>query len=176
MKHLPKQLIYRIKQRFNPHSYIRGVEVGVWRGHTSAALFETFPGLHLDLIDLWLETGFRSTVSVADAYIEAKYVTDFAAHRRNIVIGDSVETAKKYADESFDFVFVDANHTYERVLQDLKAWWPKLKQGGLFLGHDYNGRLDKKGKFGVKQAVDEFAVSVEKDVVACPALVWEISK
>lgn len=51
--------------------------------------------------------------------------------------GDSVEAAQQVADESCDFVFVDAAHEYEPVIADLAAWWPKVKKGGIIAGHDY---------------------------------------
>jgi hypothetical protein len=59
----------------------------------------------------------------------------------------SLEAATLYEDNSLDFVFVDATHTYDNVKLDIQAWLPKVKPGGLLTGHDYGG--------GVKQAVDE---------------------
>ena len=68
----------------------------------------------------------------------------------------SEDVVKKFKDNSLDFIYIDALHTYEGCKKDIKLWWPKLKKGGLFSGHDYiNGRLPE-GNFGVKKAVDEF--------------------
>ncbi len=53
-----------------------------------------------------------------------------------------------------DFVFLDADHTYDEVKKDLFAWSFKLKNGGLFGGHDYDHPLHPE--WGVKRAVDEF--------------------
>ena len=63
----------------------------------------------------------------------------------------SWEAAKQFKDSSVDFCYVDAGHTYECVIQDLRAWWPKLKPGSMFAGDDYT-----KGHPGVQQAVWEF--------------------
>ncbi len=52
--------------------------------------------------------------------------------------GDSAEMAKNFADASLDFVFIDAEHTFERVMGDIKAWLPKVKPGGILAGHDFN--------------------------------------
>lgn len=49
----------------------------------------------------------------------------------------SEEAAEVVTDASFDFVFIDANHTYEAVAKDLWKWWPKVKPGGWMAGHDF---------------------------------------
>lgn len=64
----------------------------------------------------------------------------------------SSEAAQGEADESLEFVFVDGDHTYEGCLEDIKLWFPKLKKGGVMLGHDYG----PPSHAGVKKAVDEF--------------------
>ena len=40
---------------------------------------------------------------------------------------------------SVDFVYIDARHDYKGAMEDIKAWWPKLKKGGLLSGHDFLG-------------------------------------
>jgi predicted O-methyltransferase YrrM len=84
--------------------------------------------------------------------------------RRVIIARPSVEAAENFDDNSMDFVFLDADHSYESVKADITAWWPKIKPGGWLCGHDYGGWLvvkrggkETKQYFGVKQAVDEFA-------------------
>jgi len=62
----------------------------------------------------------------------------------------SDEAAKHIDDNSLDFCFIDGNHLYEYVKQDIELYLPKVKKGGLLGGHDY----DMPGT-GVKQAVDE---------------------
>jgi len=67
-----------------------------------------------------------------------------------LVTQDSVFASSLFTDEFFDFVYVDANHDYEHVKQDVNAWWPKVKVGGVMGGHDY------KGIPTVEEAVKEF--------------------
>ena len=64
--------------------------------------------------------------------------------------------AYKFPDKSFDFIFLDAEHTYGCVKNDLETWYPKLKDNGIFAGHDYNNQ--------VKQAVDEFFAKINKGI------------
>ncbi len=56
----------------------------------------------------------------------------------NKVRGYSSMAAGWYEDASLDFVFLDADHTYEAVRNDIVFWLPKIKQGGYLGGHDYN--------------------------------------
>jgi hypothetical protein len=53
-------------------------------------------------------------------------------------------------------VYIDAQHHYDAVKQDIHLWYPKVKGGGVISGHDYlDGKL-ASGLYGVKKAVDEF--------------------
>jgi predicted O-methyltransferase YrrM len=54
-----------------------------------------------------------------------------------VLRNSTVEAAAYFADESVDFVYVDARHDYTSVKQDLETWWPKVKRGGILAGHDY---------------------------------------
>jgi hypothetical protein len=50
-------------------------------------------------------------------------------------------TINKIQDNSIDLIFIDANHTYKYVLEDLNNYFPKLKEGGIFCGDDFFMRL-----------------------------------
>ena len=67
-----------------------------------------------------------------------------------IVIGSSPGVASQYADQSLDFVFLDASHDEKSVRRDIAGWRPKIKPGGVLAGHDYSS----KSFPGVKRAVD----------------------
>lgn len=62
---------------------------------------------------------------------------------------DSFVAADKFEDESIDFIFLDANHTYPYISKDILAYGPKMKKGGIMSGHDMSDA-------GVFQAVNEF--------------------
>lgn len=73
----------------------------------------------------------------------------------------SIIASKQFEDNYFDFVYIDADHQYEAVISDLKAWYPKVKSGGIIGGHDYiDGDLTLKighaVRFGVIDAVNQF--------------------
>ena len=48
----------------------------------------------------------------------------------------SVEAARRFPDESLDFVMIDGAHDYKSVRADVRAWFPKVKRGGLLAGDD----------------------------------------
>ena len=57
-----------------------------------------------------------------------------------------------FDDETFHLVFIDADHSEDAVLNDLRAWIPKVKRGGLITGHDYGSQKHTD----VKAAVDSY--------------------
>lgn len=61
---------------------------------------------------------------------------------------DSVEVAATFEDLSLDVIMIDASHDYDNVKRDIQAWLPKLKEGGVFAGDDYDWP-------GVSKAVNE---------------------
>ena len=66
---------------------------------------------------------------------------------------DSVDAAARTADGTVDFVYIDGRHDRPCIDDDLAAWWPKVRSGGILAGHDYV----MEGPIEVKDAVDEFA-------------------
>ena len=54
----------------------------------------------------------------------------------------STACAPLYPDGSFDFVYVDARHDYASAMEDIRAWWPKVRRGGILAGHDYVDALE----------------------------------
>ena len=64
--------------------------------------------------------------------------------------------------EYYDFIFIDGLHTYEQVLKDCRNYYPKIKKGGVFSGHDY------KVISGVNKAVNEFAAEVGAKPIHLP--------
>lgn len=67
------------------------------------------------------------------------------------LVGRSSEMADLFADKSVRFCFIDAGHSYDNVLADMRAWYPKMRDDGLFAGHDWFSGEE------VRKAVIQFA-------------------
>ena len=83
---------------------------------------------------------------------------------------DSLSASKRIADASQDFIFLDASHDYESVLADLNAWYPKLTEKGLIVGHDYSEKFP-----GLKKAVREFRKENNLTLRRPGSSVWYLS-
>jgi hypothetical protein len=108
-------------------------------------------------------------------YALTQRVTAFAGNRANIIRADSKAAAQAIPDSSLDLVFIDADHSYEGCRDDIKAYWPKVKAGGIISGHDY---ANDDFRFGpmVKRAVDEFVSANGLEISLGPNFTWFCSK
>lgn len=70
----------------------------------------------------------------------------------------SVYAASLFPDNYFSFVFIDAGHSKEQVINDINAWLPKVKSGGVLAGHDYYGHT----KDGVDEVLGQQNILEEK--------------
>lgn len=139
------------------------VELGAYKGKSTSfivteivnrkrkisfATIDTFLG-DSDSTDLKEIEAYKQ-VDTSEMYKEfltnTKHLENYLFAIRNY----SYDSAKYFNDNSVDTIFIDAGHSYEAVLADLKAWYPKMKNGSTMSGHDYNSWE------GVKKAVLEF--------------------
>lgn len=144
----------------------RGAEIGVFKGDMSACLLRGCPGLELIMVDSWEGSGAAYEGDSGDWHADltdsaqeefmatAERRVDFAGNRAVINRGRSADMARDVPDGSLDFVFIDADHSYQGCKADIEAWAPKLKAGGWLCGHDYENT--NFPKFGVTQAVTEY--------------------
>lgn len=141
-----------------------GAEIGVKTGKYSKHILGKWHGQKLFSIDPWLAADpadyvDRSNVSQEefDANLaQTKAALAVFGARSEIWRCTSLDAAARIPDKSLDFVYIDARHDYESVKEDVRAWFPKVKPGGIIAGHDYVDGLLPEGDFGVKAAVDEF--------------------
>lgn len=166
----------------------KGVEIGVFKGQFSKQLLDNWGGT-LYMVDPWRPLGDEyidasNHKNHTDAYERAMESIRGLEDRAFMLRGLGELIVDIFEDESLDFVYIDGNHAYDYVKQDLEKWWPKVKPGGLVMGHDYilmdwygdpnfddNGKdkhmwmkgpdadaeLAYAGVFGVNPAVDEWA-------------------
>jgi hypothetical protein len=153
---------HAVIDHIDPSREIRGVEVGVWRGIMSRELLAARPLLHLEMVDpyrtgvpgtAWWDSGSvmpsREQSLYDAAYARARATTAFAAGRATFHKMPSVAAAAGFGNQSLDFVFIDGDHSYAGVVEDILAWLPKVKIGGWIGGHDW----DKPQRGQVTEAV-----------------------
>jgi hypothetical protein len=144
---------------------IIGAEVGVHRGELSHKLFKLIPRLKLYMIDIWSEEAYpEQDATSASEKGQKKYKFQWQdnmnaakkavkGRKAKVIRSDSLSAVEKFPDSHFTFVFIDADHSYKAVKEDISIWLPKVRKGGYICGHDYE--LTERRKFGVRDAVDE---------------------
>lgn len=115
-----------------------GAEIGVYKGEFSEKLAEA--GLNLFAIDPWkaykgygmpvdeerLNSQYEQTKKVLAPYPNCK-----------IIRKTSMEAVEDFEDGSLDFVYIDGNHEFRYIAEDLQEWTKKVKKGGIVSGDDY---------------------------------------
>lgn len=140
------------------------VEVGVDNGYFAKENLKNWHGAHYIFIDPWARVpGYVDCPELDDKELQKRYeavVRCFAPDPRvSILRAKSLDAVKKFEDGSLDWVYLDAIHEYETVKADIEAWFPKVKMGGVFSGHDYTAC-----KPGVVKAVNEFLARTQYNV------------
>ena len=147
--------------------------VGIYQGLNLSYIAETCRdhGVRIYAVDVWEKIGATLNGTQRLPWLALwRFRRDLKRARRRfgrwvrrhgfadhvVVLHDrSTAAARSFADASLDFVFLDADHGYEAVCQDLEAWYGKLKPGRLIAGDDWD-----TGKWpGVVRAVEEFAAA-----------------
>ncbi len=160
------QLLYsEMVNKFPSGSHF--VEVGSWIGMSAAYLgveiVNSGKDIKLDCVDNFegtIETQDQPCVINKTMYNEFLVNIEPLKHIINPIKLPSTEASKLYENESLDFVYIDAEHTEEAIKQDLKHWYPKVKVGGVFAGHD-------SGYPGIKKSLEEFFPNKDYEVRNC---------
>jgi hypothetical protein len=140
---------------FRSLGYKTGVEIGVLEGVFSEILCKELPEATIYSVDPWLfyptHKNFRKQKDHDRNYKNA--VERLAPYPNNKIIRKwSVEAARDFENESIDFVFIDGDHEFQAITNDIAEWIKKVKKGGIISGHDYGRSHD--GQFGnVKDVV-----------------------
>lgn len=155
-------------QFLNSHNLCgEGVEIGVQCGNFSAYILTHWNGKKLYSIDPWKHQDDKMAlldISNEEQNIhESNYrktlvnLQPFGA-RSEIIREFSISAAKRFQDNSLDFVYIDARHDYRSVQSDLAAWYPKIMVGGILAGHDYKDSFVRNNLVEVKRAVTHFSL------------------
>lgn len=121
------------------------VEIGSWLGRSASFMATEIKyskkNIKFDAVDTWKgsneiyhELYIEKHGSVYDNFLKNiepvnQYITPIREH--------SQMAPNRYEDRSLDFVFIDADHSYDEVKKDIECWYPKVKLGGIIAGHDY---------------------------------------
>jgi cephalosporin hydroxylase len=151
-------------------------ELGVWQGRSLCSVADVIlrKKLQIHAVDTFRGTpGELDIVHDCDGKLRQRFESNLAqfgiADHVVVHVGSTERIAQEMAAESLHLVFIDADHSYETVLADIKAWLPKVKAGGVLCGHDYNP--PGQDHAGVKQAVDEL-IGMQKVVVFPDSSLW----
>jgi hypothetical protein len=161
----PERRVFLLKQM--PKNAICA-EIGVWRGEFSREIGRRTRPRELHLVDPWLfmpsfptrwygGKAAKDQVEMDEIYqsVCARFADQpqVVVHRRK-----SMEAVASFTDGYFDWIYIDGDHSYEAVKEDLSNWTQKVKQGGFVTGDDYTWR-DENNALPVRRAVDEFVAA-----------------
>lgn len=142
----------------------RVAEIGVFRGRFSRKILARARPRHLTLVDAWdldvegghipkrgrfTERQFSRIATTLPRYLKLRH----PRAKIDVCRSYSAPAAERFRDGEFDWIYIDADHSYQGVMADLKAWAPKVREDGLILGHDFT---DQNETFGVIRAVADF--------------------
>lgn len=128
---------------------LRGVELGLYQANSFCAMLQICTNVdELIGVDKWepYEDNVGGGKLIRDQK-QIEFIRNTAinlimwsgcADRATILEMDTIEAAAKYEDDSMDFVFFDAHLTQQQLQDEMTAWYPKIKEGGLVMGHDYH--------------------------------------
>jgi hypothetical protein len=158
------QLYTDMVSRFPSGSHF--VEIGVWKGKSAAfmavEIINSKKQIRFDCVDTWKGSeehldphgeAFEPELLKNKDWIWDCFNKNIEAVKKVVhpIRKPSLEAVQLYADNSLDFVFIDAAHDYENVTKDVEAWFPKvITNKGIIAGHDYSWGPE------VKRAVDDF--------------------
>lgn len=137
-------------------------EIGVAEAKFSMYIHANTTPKMFYLIDAWknFDLGYNDSNMVTQAEHNRRYsnaIRNLGYHDNiDIVRALSVEGASKFSDNTFDWVYIDADHSYNGCKDDLNAYKDKVKEDGYICGHDYLRKGFELPGYGTNQAVDDF--------------------
>jgi hypothetical protein len=141
---MTKQLIWREDLLKLIPTGGRVAELGVQWGYFAATMLYVCQPAELVLVDCWRHQGGAYAQDSSDVPDDEQdrrfaFVREKFGPYRQVKIHRSFtrEVAPLYSPGYFDLIYLDACHLRADVDRDLRDWWPLVKSGGLFCGHDY---------------------------------------
>lgn len=127
-----------LAKHFGELGFKTGAEIGVCKGKFSRVFCWNVPDLCLHCIDTWesdpLDPGSEGALNEANYEHAKKILQPFNV---KFIRKTSMMALNNFEDASLDFVYIDANHSFDYVMQDIIEWSKKVRVGGIVSGHDY---------------------------------------
>ena len=126
-------------------SELIGAEIGVRTGDNALVMLTSMNIKKLYLIDHYRSHIEHSGIKVTDEqqllFYKAMFqkLTPFI-DKIHLLPAPSALASTLFEDNFFDFVYIDAGHRYEQVLEDMNLWYPKVRSKGILCGHDFNNK------------------------------------
>jgi len=148
----PRPMIIAARKQFQGEQELTGVEIGVASGENSMSILRELTMSKLFLVDPYIP--FEDALGHGDYSADREIAhRKLAAYQQVVWIEKTSESAVSLFEEgTVDFVYIDGDHSYKSVKQDIQLYYPIVKKGGLIGGHDYTPYYAT-----VMNAVDEFA-------------------
>lgn len=157
-------------------------EIGVCQGINFREMIKHNPKLAI-AIDSWKNDGVisRNDVNFSQQELDEQHNTfkNEMADKPFVKIYReySFDAVRHFKDNYFDFVYIDADHTYGACLKDIEDWYPKVKKGRVLVGADYRvAKLRMGVEFGVIEAVEAFAQKNNLSFFELPRYGWGMVK
>ncbi len=117
-------------------------EVGSYNGESTEVFADSDKVRIVYAVDPWVngyDPNDPASMEVDMANVEGYFDKMMAAHPEKVakMKMNSMDGARAFAPKSIDLVYLDGDHRYEAVREDIRAWLPKIKNGGYISGHDY---------------------------------------
>lgn len=151
---------------FKELGFSTGVEIGVEKGKNAQTMFEIIPNLKLYGVDPYKQHpqasyAYHAMIRNWDAkYLHnAKRQCLKRMNGRNFTLlqGFSEDMIHNVEDNTLDFVYIDADHSYDFVMQDMILWGRKVRKGGIISGHDYYAdKSTSSRRAKVTQAINDY--------------------
>lgn len=145
------------------------VECGAWLGKSSSYLCDIANNrIKIYIVDHWqgsIEERTTAHKLATEQDIYQIFLNNMGSRSFIPLKMDSISASKQFMDNSCDVVYIDMDHSYEAVKQDIYHWLPKVKNNGFLAGHDYDWPE-------VRRAVDE----IFKDNVFIEGTSWVFKK
>lgn len=157
------------------------VEVGSAQGDFARIILSQWRGARLFMVDPWREQPSdvykeNQHGRVYELWRQRCFELAYRDPRASLLRMYSVEAARKFADDFLDAVYLDANQSFESVTDDLNAWWPKIKVGGILGGHDFLEKTDEGWFCQVKSAVEAWTAKRNLSFYVTPCTSFWIHK